>query len=76
MPLTGADDGDAMAALGQAVNEAAQRHGDAVYFGSVGFSDEGKVQVRGARPAVGPTSEQAQSARYLCQNRDDGVTIP
>jgi hypothetical protein len=58
MPLTRAHDGDAMAALGQAINEAAQRHGDAIYFGSVSFGNKGKVQIYGARAAVGPTVEQ------------------
>jgi len=75
MPLSRADDCDAMAALGQAVNETAQRHGDAVYLGSVSFGNKGKVQVLDARSAVGPAVEQPQFARQLCQNRDDRVTI-
>ena len=39
VPLARADDGEAMTALGEAVHEAAQRHGDAVDFGRVGFGD-------------------------------------
>ncbi len=34
-------DGEAVPACGQAVNETAERHGDAVDFGSVGFGYEG-----------------------------------
>jgi hypothetical protein len=60
MSLPRADNRDAMAALGQAVNDPAQRHGDAVYFGSVGFSDEGKMQIigpgrRSDRPSSNPS---------------------
>ena len=45
VPLSRTDNRDAVAAQSQTVHDAAQRHGDAVYFGSVGFSDESKVQV-------------------------------
>ncbi len=38
-------DGDAVTALGEAVNKAAERHGDAVDFRCVGFGYEGEMQI-------------------------------
>jgi hypothetical protein len=52
VPLAGADDGDPVAALRQAVNKPAERHGDAVDFGGVGFGYEDKVQSLLARAAA------------------------
>jgi hypothetical protein len=62
--LARTDDRELVAAEGEAVHEAAQRHGDAVDFGSVGFGDQDKFQWFG--PGGGrPTSRGAQG-------QDDG----
>ena len=77
VPLARADDGHAMAALGQAVHDAAQRHGDAVYFRSVSFSNEGKMQSSG-RPGGGRDdrpSSGLKMPRKLCRIGDGRVTI-
>ena len=59
VPLARANDGEAVPALGEAVNEPAQRHGDAVDFGRVGFGYEDKLQwVRPGRRR--PASRRAQ----------------
>lgn len=58
VPLARADDRNVVAARGEAVDEATKRHGDAVYFGSVSFSDEGKIQVLEC-PVGGRTSRRA-----------------
>jgi hypothetical protein len=49
VPLAWADDGHAVPPLRQTVHYAAQRHGNAVYFRSVSFSNESKMQSRVAK---------------------------
>ncbi|MEJ1973872.1 MAG: hypothetical protein WDM96_15840 [Lacunisphaera sp.] len=64
VPLARAHDGEAVAASREAVDKAAERHGDAVDFGSVGFGYEYKMQL--GRPGRRrPASRRAQGKTVI-----------
>ena len=63
--LAGADHGDPVPAQGEAVDDAAERHGDAVDFRSVSFGNEGEVQR--VLPGGGRRTGQRAQACYRAQ---------